>query len=129
MDGHVFIGVDTGTRFFRLLGASGRPEPDPSLTNPFDAFNHRPQPAGSDNYFVGSAALTSAGFCIVGNDNYALYALSNTDLALETLRPTGGVACSSPAVSYAAESSCRWTYVISRTGGGVLLAYRQQWSP
>lgn len=132
MDGHVFIGVDTGTKFYRLLAADGFLDPDPSLTNPFDAANHRPQPpnsVGSDNYFVGSAALTSAGFCIVGNDNYALYAMSNVDLALPTLRPTGGVVCSSAAVSYAAESPYRWTYVLSRAGGGTLLAYRQQLSP
>ena len=126
-DGYVYIGVDTGWHFFRLASAIGN-----GTQFPFDASFNRPQPpdpAGDYDYFFGSAALTSAGLCIVGNDNYALYALSSANLQLRALRPTGGIVCSSPAISYAAESSYRWIYVLSRADNGILLAYRQQLNP
>ncbi len=47
--------------------------------------------------------FTPGGVCIVGNDDYALYALSSADFSLQALEATGGIVCSSPAISYAAD--------------------------
>jgi outer membrane protein assembly factor BamB len=131
-DAHVFLGVDTGSTFYRLDSATGEKSPDSPLTNPFDASLHRPDPQVSADYFVGSAALdpaappgsgTPAGFCLVGNDNHALYTLFSADLTLLTMRDLAGVVCSSPAISYAAESGCRWAYILVRPG--TLRGFRQ----
>jgi outer membrane protein assembly factor BamB len=124
-DGHVYIGVDTGHEFYRLDATTGATDPNEYPPNPFHAENNRPDPAGTDNYFVGSAAYTSAGFGLVGNDNFALYTLSSTDNSLIRTRGIGGIVCSSPAISYAAQSNYRWVYFVSRVNGGTLFAYRQ----
>jgi len=121
--GYLFVGEDTGNLFFRLDADTGDRVPYPSSTNPFDASMHAPEypdPCGYANYFLGSPALTCAGDCIVGNDNYGLYDLSQADLSLDAMRPTGGIVCSSPAVSYAAMDQAKWIYALSRSGGGVL---------
>lgn len=124
--GHVFIGEDTGWSFFRLNGNTGDKSPDQNPPNPFDARYYRPVTTGESDYFVGSAAFTSAGFGLVGNDNFALYTLSSSDILHITTRGTDGIVCSSPAISYTAQPSHRWVYVISRANGGKLIAYRQQ---
>lgn len=114
----LFVGQDTGTTFFRLSEVTLMPDPAwiPGGPNPFDA----------GDYFVGSAALTTAGYGFVGNDNGNLYTLSTADVSLISTRPTGGIVCSSPAISHAAEPDSMWLYVVSRANGGKLFAYRQQ---
>lgn len=125
LNGHVFAGEDTGSKFFRLDAATGDTDPNQAPLNPFDAQYNRPAPAGVNNYFVGSAAYISAGFGLVGNDNFALYTLSSTDNSLIRMRGFGGIVCSSPAISYAAQSNYRWVYFLSRVNDGTLYAYRQ----
>jgi len=104
------VGEDTGIKFFRLDSNTGVPCSDQEPPNPFDASLCRPSPSGSYNCFVGSAGLTSAGFVWVGNDDFAFYTLSTTDLTHITTRGTGGIVCSSPSISYVAETGYRWIY-------------------
>ncbi len=109
-DGYLFIGEDTGWRFYK-----------------YDATNDDPYTSNLSlsDYFVGSAALCAAELAFVGNDNGYLYALSQSDLRVPLdSYDTGGIVCSSPAISYAAESGYRWIYVVSR--GGALLAFRTE---
>lgn len=99
---------------------------------------------GYYNYFVGSAALTPAGYGVVGNDNGMLYGFDKddvTELAYvdTTYDPTSyqystsanNFVCSSPAISYAAQSGYKWIYAVSRSdygrgdGRGTLFAFRQ----
>lgn len=74
---------------------------------------------------MGSAALdpgghpehSPQGFCMVGNDNFALYTLSSADVSLKSGPSLGGVICSSPAILYLdGDQYCygRWVYVLSR---------------
>jgi len=68
----------------------------------------------------------------VGNDNYAVYALNRNTLDPLVGPPigTGGIVCSSPALSYAACGVERWVFVVTRShfgrgdGKGTLLAFR-----
>jgi len=130
MDNGVFVGEDTGHLFYRVNAQTGQIEPYQYPPNPFDA--------GSNNYFVGSAALSPAGYGIVGNDNGMLYALDKDDVTLladyntaSVNYRTNGYVCSSPAISYAAQSGYKWIYVVSRSdngredGRGTLYAFRQ----
>ena len=123
--GAVFVGEDTGHYFSRLSAATGDLVPDDSRINPFDAATHKPTPSGSNDYFVGSPALTPSGIAYVGNDNWALYALGSEMLDMKAIVGTGGCVRSSPALTYAAEQGACWIYVTSRAGGGTLRAYRQ----
>ena len=108
-DGAIYVGCDTGHDFFKLDASNGNTMSVLSLY--------------AENYFVGSAALCSAGLAYVGNDNGNFYALrrSNVSQVVNTYA-TGAFVCSSPAISYAAEAGARWVYVVRR--GGKLLAFR-----
>ncbi|MEN6358169.1 MAG: PQQ-binding-like beta-propeller repeat protein [Armatimonadota bacterium] len=125
MDNGIFVGEDTGNYFYRVNAQTGAKEPM-NLNNPLDAYY--------GNYFVGSAAFTSAGYGIVGNDNGKLYAIDKDDMnklaecnTAQNNTSTNSFVCSSPAISYAAESGYKWIYVVSRAGNGrgTLYAFKQ----
>lgn len=132
---YLFIGEDTGTYFFRVNAQTGAVDPDDSPSNPFDAVSQL-EPR-YPYYFVGSAALAPSGSVIVGNDNGFLYLLDGYDLMLQDSYDTSSgnsenkYICSSPALSYSAQSGYKWIYVVSRSdngrgdGKGTLLAFRQ----
>ncbi len=105
-DNRVYVGVDTGTKFYSMLA------PDGSDRCEYDA----------GNYFVGSPAIMSAGFVYVGNDNGYFYKLVRPDLPVPGTqrRYTAGVVASSPAISYVAGSSQpgRWIFFTSRGDDG-----------
>lgn len=133
MDNAVFVGEDTGHLFYRINAQTGEIEPNQFPPNPFDAGEY------GNNYFVGSAALTPAGYALVGNDDGMIYALSSNDVSLlawydsalnnDPLR--NSYVCSSSAISYAAQSGYKWIYCLSRSdngrqdGKGTLFAFRQ----
>lgn len=118
-DGHVYIGVDTGYNFWKVQAAFG---------NRIDTFA-----LSLGNYFVGSAALCSGGLAFVGNDNGNFYARRQSSLgtSLAAYTQANGVICSSPAISYVAQSNYRWVYILSRgdkgrgDGQGTLIAFRE----
>ena len=136
MDNAIFIGEDTGHYFFRVNAQTGEVDPDNTPTNPFDAVGLF---GIGTEYFVGSAALTSAGYALVGNDNGHLYALSDIDLyqlssydtSLGNSPGNNSYICSSPSLTYSAQVGYKWIYVVSRAdngrqdGRGTLFAFRQ----
>jgi len=114
-NGNVFVGVDTEHEFHKLVASNG------DIAQTF-----APTPY---NYFVGSSALCTANVLFIGNDNGYFSAVQQSDLLTPLANYyTGGVVCSSPAISYAAELEYRWIYVLSRgtNGEGVLLAFRRE---
>jgi len=113
---HLYVGVDTGWTFHKLVPATLE-----DAVPPFAA------PSITD-YFVGSAALAQNRTAYVGNDNGRVYALSATDLSQLTTYTADagrGFICSGPAVAYNVDvQHNRWVYVVSRAYGGKLLAFK-----
>ncbi|MEN6370902.1 MAG: PQQ-binding-like beta-propeller repeat protein [Armatimonadota bacterium] len=117
-DGHIYEGVDTGKVFYSLKSATGR-------TIAYREMDYK-------NYFLSSAAITSAGMVYVGNINGTLYKFNRPDLSGMGTFPTTGIVTSSPAISYAVDAqNNRWIFITTRgdnnrgDGKGTLFAFKQ----
>ena len=109
-----YVGVDTGYTFHRT-----------SVEGRFEELTDHPFTVGEDEYFVGSAAVTSGGLVFVGNDNHRLYVLdalvyeeNSSESQWKKMQPPKdleGVVCSSPALSTNVDGAGQlWLFVTSR---------------